>query len=253
MADKEVRLCGRAAAIFSLPWFAKKEEDQMKRVLVFALVLVAGGLCVPALAVDIRIDLGTNAGTTAGNWNNISNVAGLTSDLIDFDSGLGTGVSIDGTGSPWSNFVGDDLGAFPNQDWLIQPATRDGAGLQRDLTGRYTIAGLTGPAYRIEVVSARTSFNYLNTFTVDGSLADRTFLGTAVVTPWNATTDGLAAGNWLIWDNVVPTAGTINLMDVAGPGTLGILNAVRILEVPEPTTGLMMLLVTALGLKVTRR
>lgn len=201
--------------------------------------------------VDIRIDLSNGVSTTPGNWNNIGSLTGMTPNLVDFVTGAGTGVAIDGTGSPWQAFVGDDAGAFPNQDWLIQPATRDGAGLQRDLTGVFRFSGLTGVAYRVEVVSARTTFGYLNTITVGGALADRTFTGSAVVTPWNSTTDGLAAGNWLIWDNVVPLGGTFSLMDVSGPGTLGIINAVRILEIPGP--GSIATLAVAVGLVGARR
>src|SRR4029077_17655930 len=66
--------------------------------------------------------------------------------------------SIDGTGSPWGDFAGDEAGAFPNRDWLIQPATKDGAGLQRNMTGSYLLSGLTASSYRVEVVSARTTF-----------------------------------------------------------------------------------------------
>ena len=182
----------------------------------------------PGGDLDIRIDLSNSVSTTPGNWNNIANIAGNTADLIDFVSGLGTGVSIDGTGSPWSLFVGDDGGTFPDQDWLIQPATQDGAGLTTDATGTFQITGLPDGSYQVEVVSARTTFGYLNTFTANGANADRTFLGSPVVTPWNSTDDGLTPGNWLIWDAVTPVAGVITLTDTAGPGTLGIVNAIRV-------------------------
>ena len=226
----------------------------MRRILVFGVVLSAIGLAIPAQALDdIRIDLSTMLGSTPGNWNNISNLSGLTPNLIDFTTGAGTGVSIDGTGSPWRDFYGDQDGAFPPQDWLIQPATVDAAGMSTDLTGSFTLAGLDGPAYQIELVSARTTFGYLNTFTVDGALADRTYLGTPVYTPWNATTDGLNPGNWLIWDSVVPDGGSIQITDVAGPGTLGILNAIRVLEIPEPATGLTLLLAAVVGVGISRR
>ncbi len=184
--------------------------------------------------LDIRIDLSTIVSSTAGNWNNISNIAGLTTALIDFNTGAPSSVSIDGTGSPWSDFFGDDGGAFPDQDWLIQPATVDGSGLGTGLTGSYVIGGLPAGTFRIEVVSARTTFDYLNTFTVDGVLANRTFLGTPVQTPWGSTTDGLTPGNWLIWDGVSPAGGSITLTDVADAGTLGICNAIRILQEVVP-------------------
>ncbi len=185
---------------------------------------------------DIRIDLNTSS-SVPGNWNNISALTGLTANLIDFTSGAGTGVSIDGTGSPWNTFTGDADGTFPDQDWLIQPATVDGAGLQVALTGSFVLAGLPDGTYQIELVSARTAFDYLNTFTVNGATADRTFLGTPVATPWNASDDGLTPGNWLIWDNVVPVAGAITITDQADADTLGILNAIRVLQVgQEPPT-----------------
>jgi hypothetical protein len=202
-------------------------------------VLVVLSLAAPppaARAVDIRVDLSTLVGVTPGNWNNLSNLIGLTPNLIDFPTGVPTPVSIDGTGSPWQAFFGDDNGTFPNRDWLIQPATKDGAGLQSDLSGSYVLRNLTAPSYRIEIVSARTTHPYLNTFRANGALANRTSLGTAVNTPWNSNTDGLLSGNWLIWDNVVPVAGAITISDTAGPGTLGILNALRITDIPEPAS-----------------
>jgi hypothetical protein len=88
--------------------------------------------------------------------------------------------------------------------------------------------------YQVEVVSARTSFDYLNTITVNGALADRTYLGTPVQTPWGSNADGLTPGNWLIWDGVVPVGGTITIVDVADPQTLGIVNAIRILTTLVP-------------------
>jgi len=215
--------------------------NRCKLLVAITLVSLGLGLSAPASATDIRIDLSNLVSSTPGNWNNIGNVVGLTSNLIDFPTGAATGVSIAGFG-PWSHFLGDDGGTFPNQDWLVQPATRDGAGIQAGQTGSYDFAGLTGASYRIEVVSARTTFNYLNTITVGGVLANRTFLGTPVVTPWASTADGLALGNWLIWDSVVPVNGVITLTDTT-TNTLGIINAVRIVDsapVPEPASLLLL-------------
>lgn len=210
------------------------------------LLLVLLSSVVPAFATEILIDFSNLVSTTPGNWNNVSDLTGTTSNLIDFGTGLGTGVSIAGSAN-WQDFYGDDAGVFPNQSWLVQPATQDGAGLQQDLSGTFTLSGLTGSAYTIELVSARPEYGYLNTFTVNGAYAGSTYLGTPVVTPWNSTTDGLDAGNWLIWNDVVPVGGEITIQDVAGPDTLGILNAMRLSDVvaaPEPAT----LTFTAIGL-----
>ena len=210
--------------------------------LVRPLGIALGGAALAALAagapqgaaepIDLRIDLATQLGSTPGNWNNVANLTGLTTGLVDHGTGAATAVSIDGTGSPWEALEGDSNGEFPDQDWLIQPAAVDGAGLDEGETGLFTLSGLADGVYRIEVVSARTTFNYLDRITVNGALASRTHLGTPVVTPWNATTDGLLAGNWLIWDGVVPVAGGVAIAVEADPATLGIVNAIRVLETP---------------------
>lgn len=179
---------------------------------------------------DIRIDLSTLVSTTPGNWNNVSDVGGITRGLIDFNTGASTDVSINGNSSGWRPFFADDGGAFVERDWLIQPSTVDGAGIDQGITGVYTIAGLTGSSYRIEVVSARTCCDYLNTITVQGDFADRTFLGTPVVTPWGSLVDGLTPSNWLIWDGVAPSGGEIDIRNVADPATLGVITTLRILE-----------------------
>ncbi len=179
--------------------------------------------------LDIRIDFGTARGSTLpGAWNNIDNFAGVTFDLIDFNTGASTGVSVDGLGGQWRSFVGDDGPTFPEQDWYVHPASGDGAGLSTGLAGTYLFEGLPDGEYQVEVISARTTFDYLNTFNVNGVLADRTFLGTPVVTPWGSTSDGLTPGNWLIWDGVQADGGAIQLDLQADPSTLGMINAMRI-------------------------
>lgn len=212
------------------------------RIGVAVLIGTAG---VASAQLDLRVDLSNFVSTTAGNWNNISNLTGTTNDLVDFPTGANSGVSITGAG-PWLDFFGDDNGAFPDQDWVIRPATQDGAGLDQGETGTFTFANLGDGPYRVEVVSARTTFQYLNFITVEGNQADRTYLGTPVATPWNSTTDGLDAGNWLIWDDVVPVRGTLTIMNIADVDTLGMLNAIRIYQVPAPgTAGILGLAVLA--------
>lgn len=206
----------------------------MKTVIVAAVVAGVGSI---ASAQDLRIDLSTLFGTTGGNWNNVDDLLGTTSGLIDFNTGAATGISITGAGA-WNPFFGDEWNAFPEQDWLVHPATADGAGLQYAESGTFTLAGLTASAYRIEVVSARTEFEYLNYITVDGVGADSTYLGTPVMTPWNSTTDGLNAGNWLIWSSVAPVGGEITISVTAEFDTLAMINAIRVVAVPAPGAGL---------------
>jgi hypothetical protein len=176
--------------------------------------------------LDFRLDISTWVSSTGGNWNDIANITGLTTGLIDFNTGVPTPVSIQGAG--WRGFFGDEGGAFPNRDWLIQPATVDGAGLDPGQTGTFVLSGLPADLYRIEIVSAR-QINYLNTITVNGVAANRTSLATPVQTPWGSADDGLTPGNWLIWDGVAPVAGSITITNEAASGTLAMINAVRVL------------------------
>lgn len=186
--------------------------------------------------LDIRVDFGNTGTPPAANWNLIAqaDLNGRNSGLVDFNSGLATSVAIDGTGSSWANFFGDDDGSFPNQAWIIQPAPEFGAGLQRDAEDSFLIEGLPDIPLQIEIVSARP-IDYQNIITIDGSTASRTGLGTPVNTPWGSATDGLQDGNWLIWDDVSPDGGAVTLT-VSGDGTLSMINALRILsvEVVEP-------------------
>lgn len=176
--------------------------------------------------LDLRLDISTWVSATGGNWNDIASITGLTTGLVDFHTGAPTPVSIQGAG--WRGFYGDEAGAFPNRDWLIQPATVDGAGLDPGQTGTFVLSGLPADVYRIEVVTAR-HINYLNTITVNGAPASRTSLGTPVQTPWGSAADGLTPGNWLIWDGVAPVAGAITITNEAASGTLAMINAVRVL------------------------
>jgi hypothetical protein len=217
----------------------------MKHAMVVGVVALLAG---SAQAWEIRMDISNLVSTTGGNWNNIEFLNGVNTDLIEFGSGANTGASISGFG--WGDFVGDDNGEFADVDWVQQPATADGAGVQNGSSASFTVSGLADGLYVVEIVSARTDFDYLNTITVFGNLADRTFNGTAVNTPWNSTTDGLGQSNWLIWDDVLTDDGEINIQLNSDADTLGMINAIRISQVPAPGAAV---LLSFAGVAVLRR
>ena len=228
--------------------------DQTAAVLMVMFVATA----LQAAPIDLRIDLGNKAGETAGNWNNPGGtdplfLTGSYPDLIDFSTGLGTGVGINFGTTPedWSQFYGDSSGVFPDQSWLVQPATQDGAGWTHSYYGpAITLSGLVESRYLVEVVSARDVYAS-NSISVNGALANRTYLGTPVEDPWDVQSHGLYPGNWLIWDNVSPIVGEITIQMSTFATGMGIINAVRVVGgdpvVPEPSS-LAMFGIGALGL-----
>lgn len=201
----------------------------MRTAFVIGAILAAAG---SAKAWEIRMDISDVVSTTGGNWNNIGNLNGVNADLIEFGSGANTGASISGFG--WRDFFGDDSAEFADVDWVQQPATADGAGVEEGSTGTFTVSGLADGEYVVEIVSARTEFEYLNFITVFGNFADRTFNGTPVNTPWGSNVDGLAESNWLIWDAVQTDDGEINIQLTSDVTTLGMINAIRISQIPAP-------------------
>ena len=194
-----------------------------------------------AVAMDIRIDLGSFWGSTPGNWNNIGNFNTSHSGLIDHHSGATTGVTISGDG--WRNFTGVvDAADWPDTDWVESSATLDGAGLWPDDIGTFHLTGLASGRYVVEIVSVRSLFDYPNIIDIDGAYADLTYRETPVRTPWHSNSDGLGSRNWLIWSDLPVTDGDLMITNEAG--FAGIVNAIRIstvetASVPVPLTALL--------------
>jgi hypothetical protein len=219
-------------------------SKRLARAVAFAALLALPGQSARA-GTELRIDMGLFAPATPGNWNNLDNAAltSTTSGLIDFHTGLASPISLSGTG--WEFFIGvENINDWPTKAWVPASAVEQGAGVRFGLSGNFIFAGLkSSDTYTVEIVSARTVFNYLNTITIDSVLANRTENGTPVATPWGSNANGLLAQNWLIWDGLRPVAGALTIALTANVDTLGMLNAIRLIDttatvpVPEPASG----------------
>ena len=120
-------------------------------------------------AIDVRIDLQhieNNLGSAA-NWNTLLNNTSLTN-LIDFNTGSGTGIDIFNSGI--SNSSSSTAHWDADKDWVADLAGDDSIGTNSG-TGLIFFAGLSAPFYQVEIVSASISFSRLAILRVEGAIA----------------------------------------------------------------------------------
>jgi len=186
-----------------------------------------------AFSIDLRIDFSLGSGAAGNNWNSLSasSLTGGITSLIDHDTGASTGVTVTGTG--WTT---DYIGSL-----TTLPSWWDGGTQAQDRiyyydngpqTGSITLAGLSSSqAYKLEVFSAGDFDERAIAANSSFGINSRTGL---LDSAWHGITDGTAG--WLIWDNLMPTAGgTVNITFDSLSTNYVPVNALRITNVPEPT------------------
>ncbi len=165
-----------------------------------------------------------------GNWNSLQSNQNTNVALIDDDTGVtGAATLSHALGGVDSNNSGGWTAG--NVDWLNVGAANDG--IYSVTNGSVTFNGLSnGSTYAIDLVAVETLFPSVADFKVAGQFADSNRLGTtALGDDWNTATDGL--NNWLTWDAVTPSNGSITLTTLSA-GTYTTLNAIRIRSVGTP-------------------
>ena len=186
-----------------------------------------------AFSIDLRIDFSLGSGAAGNNWNSLSasSLTGGITSLIDHDTGASTGVTVTGTG-----FNTDYIGSI-----TTLPSWWDGGTQAQDRiyyydngpqTGSITLAGLSSSqAYKLEVFSAGDFDERAIAANSSFGINSRTGL---LDSAWHGITDGTAG--WLIWDNLMPTAGgTVNITFDSLSTNYVPVNALRITNVPEPS------------------
>ena len=215
--------------------------------LLFPLTLLSQNL-------DIRVDYGSES-PTGGNWNNVT-TRFTDYDLVDFNTGLDTGINAS-TGL----FMGS-TGVTVNEDWLVGSATTDYVTTTQHSgvvtlfdevpDGLYTLELAFMGNFALDQLGAEFTVGSLS-----GPGADRTYQGTAVPAGrWNARSDGFEQTNWLIFDDVAPNAsGEILVYGQKTPleyNSIGV-NAIRLTAVPEPAAYAALFGLVALGLAWFKR
>lgn len=191
--------------------------------------------------LDIRIDFNSADADPAGNWNVMADPGTLTN-LVDYQTGLATGINIDASemyGTATAG-AGWDTANFPGPDWLdsAKNAAEDYFYIIGGKITTVTLSGLTpGQNYRLELVASAVSaanpgyaYYSVNSVFFDGSSDGR----------FHFQDDGYYKGEWMTWSQVSATAeGTLTLaIDATFHSTQGKgrTNAMQLTEVPEPAT-----------------
>lgn len=240
---------------FAAFFLAGKEKDLMKRIILFMSPLVFFTSFVQA--ITIHIDFSDDQTNPTGNWNIITTPNTTNNNLIDFNSGLATSVSI-----TTSSFLGEtgtiNTWTGGNVDWVEAVAARDYFGVHVLNTAFITIGGLNDVSlYDIEIVSSSNGFgsSHVADITLNGNFADTNFNGTPSVdgNDFDTRIDGRDPANWLIWNNESSIAGNISI-SISTLSNQGEINALRISPspVPEPSTYALLSLL-GLGFLLYRR
>lgn len=242
----------------------------MKKILLILAVSFSSQIT-PLLAELILIDFNNYLPAPTGNWNITTPLdpgdgsylglsgGGSATNLIDYNTGLGTGVSIRKTTGAFNTTTGTLWGSN-TVDWVQANAAKDGLVVAKTagvLT--FEIAGLTpGTNYNVELVSGLNMYiDRTPTYKIDGALASRSYNGVTNTTgPVNSASTSLTYWNmlmaynsddWLIWDAVSTGDGTIDFTaEITTAGNAFYFSAMKIeaasAAVPEPSQIAAMLL-----------
>ncbi|MCP3973321.1 MAG: hypothetical protein GY720_02375, partial [bacterium] len=170
----------------------------------------------PAGQLVAHVDCGSSAGVPAGNWN-LLEAQSTIEDLIDFNTGASTGISISNQypadtprAEAWNakGWIPDEAG----DDQCNDPQSGDAV--------RWTVlSNVPGPV-TIEIVVGWPDGGVQGSYKVNDAFADRTFENAPLTDPgssWNGRTngrdgpDGAGSGDWMIWENVQPVDGEVKI------------------------------------------
>jgi hypothetical protein len=234
-----------------------------KRMVLMAAVMAWAALAAgPALAapLDVRVDFADDNTDPTGNWNIIDTFSGQSfnlesdDDLIDFNTGLDSGIDLETWGFRRSTQTDDWNPANPGPTWLDseKDAAYDYIWDYNGGDATITFSGLDNSKfYDVELICSSNSGsgNQTATYTLDGGF----FVISPDGTPsadgrFNHLSQGYTAGQWMTWSNVAPSGGVIEVTMNTSGSDRGRANAIRLVEVvpgqviPEPTTALLVLL-----------
>jgi hypothetical protein len=160
--------------------------------------------------------------------------------LNDYTTTHGSGVDL--TVAGWTHAThGYYCWPPPGVDWIQgMDVGQGGASRWSKGVSTATFGNLSGP-WQVEVLSSmdpRVTTAFIQDITVNGLFADTDYRGLGENgDDFDAALDGQVQRNWLIWTSVIPQNGTVTVkFDCTEYGEGNIMNAVRLISVPEPAT-----------------
>ncbi|AQQ09093.1 PEP-CTERM protein sorting domain protein [Sedimentisphaera cyanobacteriorum] len=221
-------------------------------------VILTSLVCMPAIGqMELRIDLGNSSDDPAeAGWNTLS-LAQLDAGagLIDFNTELSTGVSVSGSGFDYKQAGGWDNSTI---DWVDQAVAEDfvysiNSSSQIDFDGLHS-----EKVYQVEVLSSWISQYSVSGITVQGEYADENYNSDATqqeLESWCAQ-QAYNDSDWLVWEAVSPEQNGMISAEFTVDSQAGAFysnaNAIRITEIPEPAS-MIMLGAGGIGMLVRRR
>ncbi|ARN56141.1 PEP-CTERM sorting domain-containing protein [Sedimentisphaera salicampi] len=221
-------------------------------------VILASLVCMPAFAqIELRVDLGnSSADPSEAGWNTLS-LAQLEAGagLIDFNTELNTGVSVSADDFDYKQAGGWNDSTI---DWVDQAAAEDFV-YSISSSSQIDFDGLDSEkVYQVEVLSSWVSQYSVAGITVQGEYADDNYNSGATQQELESWSSKQAYDNsdWLVWEAVSPEQnGQISAaftVDSGAGAFYSNANAVRITEIPEPAS-MIMLGAGGIGLLARRR
>ncbi len=198
----------------------------------FCLWLVVGHM---SHAYDVRVSF-YDYGEVFSHMNILnSNVADTVENLIDFNSGSATGMDV--THTLLNNGSNEGAVFDTSVDW-INPAEQTRSYTPEESLN-LTLKNVLPGNYQLELVYVAHGGIPLPVVDaqVNGTTANSSYNGiTLGLDAWNMFTDGTLAKDWLVWDNVSPTAGEITISHSwTGQSNSGGLSLLRLVNVCDVT------------------
>jgi hypothetical protein len=208
--------------------------------------LLTAGIALTAHAQNVFIDLGVSDTQTSGNWNNFTSPYDLTTvtDLIDFDTGLDSGIDFQITQGFYSTHTGGENVAVGEFD---ATAVQDSFYVDSASSRSVAIITFTGLDDSTEY-----EFTFVSSYAADD---DRYALITVTGLTTQTITISSDSSEYSI-DSVFSSEETVTVqfeVDPSSSSTTAFLNSIQLVSIPEPSTYAALLGFTVMGFALVRR